>query len=186
MTVLQTYQLWIGLGFAVLLTLFLMVAFIQGRRLNDDQRQILRFLCALCAGFAGALITGDALFKMDAQTGQNTKIAVSGTAGCALFFAVWFTFRKVVPPPDAFHFSIPAGWNFKQTVNALARQDGALVEFIGFTDEELVTPLEQRELHTTAAIDALKDIRLLTTNPNAVRVYEVERQNHAYRLRIRT
>lgn len=84
----EPYQLRIGLGFAAALVISLFVAFFTKERLSDGQRQILRFLCALCAGFSSALITGDALFKLDTGWGETSKLAVSETAGAALFFTV--------------------------------------------------------------------------------------------------
>jgi hypothetical protein len=90
---LQQYQLWIGLGLLLLLLTFIIVAFFKPV-LTADQRSILRFLSALCGGFAGAFITGDALFKMTGKT-STSEYAISGAAGFALFFVTWMFFSKV-------------------------------------------------------------------------------------------
>ena len=183
MTILQTYQLWIGFGFVALLVIFLIVAFFGKDKIGSAQVQILRFLCSLCAGFAGALITGEALFKMNLTTGSNGTIAIQGAAGAALFFAVWFTFKLVVPPPDAYNVSIPDGWKFNDTVKTLVKRDGAVADFIGFTQEELEAPLRGQELHTKTLIDSLRALRLLST-ATPIREYQIEFQAPTYRLRI--
>jgi len=179
MTTLQAYQLWIGLGFVAVLVLFLMVAFFIKEKLSEDQRQILRFLCALCAGFAGALIAGDALFKLNTSIGTATKIAVSGTAGFALFFAIWFTFRQIVPPPDAVHFSIPPGWTFRQAALTLTKQEKSFAHFDGFNEEELNTPVEG-EVHTKHMTDALLAIKALARKP--LPAYQVAFEDPGYRI----
>jgi hypothetical protein len=93
---LLAYQLRIGVGCALLLITFLVVAVFKKHRLTHKQVAILRFLCSICTGLSGALFAGGAVFKMDYAVGAATNIALSGTAGCALFFVGWFTFPKVV------------------------------------------------------------------------------------------
>src|SRR5438034_10702843 len=100
MTVLQSRQFLAGLVFVAILVLFLMVAFFKAGTLSDGQQKILRFFCSLCAGFAGALITGEALFRLTTDIGRAGNLAVSGTAGAALFFAVWFTYGKTLTLPE--------------------------------------------------------------------------------------
>jgi hypothetical protein len=96
-----TCPLWVGIGFALLLVGLLAIALFWKQQLTDDQRVILRLFCSLCAGlvFSAGLITGAALLKVDAAVGATTKVAVYGTAGVALFLAVWFSFPKVVSLP---------------------------------------------------------------------------------------
>ena len=88
MSQLQQYQLWIGVGFTSFLIVFLMIAFFKGGELTIQQAQILRFLSALCAGFAAAAFGGEAAVTVNQTIGQGGKLAASGTAGFALFFAV--------------------------------------------------------------------------------------------------
>ena len=66
----------VGLSFTVLLLAFLLFAFYK-KELTEDQRAILRFITALCAAFAAATITGDALFKLTRDVGGN-NVAISG------------------------------------------------------------------------------------------------------------
>src|SRR5438309_10791029 len=88
MTMLQSSQFLAGLVFVAILVLFLMIAFFRAGKLTDGQNKILRFLCSLCAGFAGALFTGEALFRLTTDVGRTGNLVISGTAGAALFFAV--------------------------------------------------------------------------------------------------
>ena len=183
MSLLQQYQLWIGFAFAALLIGFFIFAFFKAKTLTPDQRTILRFLSALCAGFAGALITGDALFKMEGST-PSTKYAISGTAGAALFFVVWLFFPKVTALPEGFNASIPHGWTFKDAVDAFAQQDGAVPNYNGFTDLELSASLKAWQLKTKNISDAMLLLRSITTQSNAIRKYEVKFENSVYHLNV--
>jgi hypothetical protein len=181
---LAPYQLWIGFGFAAFVVLFLVVAFFTKKVLSDDQRKIMQFLCALCAGCSGWFITGSAFFEMSGQVSDKVKFTVSGTAGVALFFAVLFLFKwAATKPPDAFHFSVPGGWTFQKTVDTLVQHDNAVAEFLGFTPDELRTPLHARELQTKTVIAALRALRH-AADRGAVREYDVEFVAPIYRLRV--
>lgn len=183
MSLLQQYQLWIGFAFATLLIGFLIFAFFKAKTLTPDQRSILKFLSALCAGFAGALITGDALFKMEGST-ATAKYAISGTAGAALFFVVWFFFPRVTVLPEGFNASIPQGWTFKDAVDAFAQQDGAVPNYNGFTDLELGATLKAWQLKAKNISDAILLLRSITTQLNAIRKYEVKFESSVYYLNV--
>jgi cation transport ATPase len=111
MTPPQFSQFWVGCGFAIFLVIFAIVVFFRRGKLEAHQCALLRFLLALCAGFAGGLISGEALFKLVENRGVNSQLAVSGTAGFALFFTVWFTFPKLADRPAGdYAFTLPDGW----------------------------------------------------------------------------
>lgn len=88
----MTAQLWIAFGFLALLVLFLMYSVIRPPK--DASHPTVKFLTALCAGFAGGFFTGEALISINGIAG-STKFAISGTAGMALFFTIWFFYPKV-------------------------------------------------------------------------------------------
>lgn len=180
----QQHQLWIGFGFATILVTFLIIAFFIKERLSDDQRNILRFLCALCAGFSGALITGEALFNLNTSLGGSTKIAVSGSAGAALFFTIWFTFKTLAPPPDAYHFSIPSGWKFEMAVKAMVNQDDAIAELIDFNDSEKNAVLKPQTIRTSTIIKALESLRS-SADGAAIRPYDIYRDEHVIRIKVK-
>jgi hypothetical protein len=182
MTALQ----YVGLGFAAALVIFLMVAYFASERVHRNQFAILRFLCALCGAFAGALITGSALFDLN-QTWTGGKLAVSGTAGFALFFAVWYGFGRIVPPPpDRFNMSVPSGSRFQTIAVEISKHDKSVVSFVGFSDAELAAPLSPQVLETDTVADALLALRSMVASAGLVREYDVEFSRPTYTLRIRT
>ena len=177
----QEYQLWFGFAFAAILVAFLMYVVAFGRTLDAQRMQIIRFLCALCAGFAGALITGDALVRFNIPVGTGGRFFASGTAGFALFMLVWLTFKQVLP--DGMNLRIPEGWQFRAAVDAIVQQDKAVAEFIGFTAEELKAPLRGAEFEKTTVVDSLVALRSLATGPG-VRPYKVSASRPRYILEI--
>ncbi len=172
-----------GSVFVVLLLVFLVAAFFLRDRLTENWQQILRFICAICAGVCGGVITREALFSWDTGISINSILFISWSAGFALFCTVCFTFAIV--PPDAFHFSLPSGWTFKDAADAIAAQDQMLVEFIGFTSTELQASLKPKELRVKDTRAALGSLRLLAAS-SRVRAYEVEHAPPVYRLTVRT
>ncbi len=185
LTSLKDAMLWISFGFVLLLVLFLMLAFFLKDRLSDAQRSILRFVCALCAGFAGFFMTGEALFRLATRLGNGTNLVVSGSAGAALFFAIWFTYDRGRPtPPDGINIRIPSQWSFQRTALARAQQDGAVVEFEGFQAEELSALLEPQELRSATVGEALLALRLLAGTP--IRQYRVEHRAPVYVLTVKS
>lgn len=161
----MTPALWIGFSFLILLVIFLIVTFFIKDTSSPTQYNTLHFLTALCAGFAGGFLTGDALFKLDTTMGDGAKLAVSGTAGCALFFTIWFTYPKRTPPTpkNAFNLVIPNGWTFKAAVDRIVKAAQGVYELKGFTDTQLNLILEGGELKTPSAIEAIKRLRYLCT-----------------------
>jgi hypothetical protein len=180
----MTPQLWIGFGFLALLVIFLICSFFFLPKLTNDQRGTLKFLTALCAAFAGGFITGDALLKVNKTVGA-TEIAISGTAGFALFFAIWFFYPKVFRLEDGFEFSVPEGWTFRDTADSMAQSINSLTDYQGFTDAELKSVLKSRKLSTKSIPEAISQLRLITVIPGAVRDYAVTQDGSVYRLKIR-
>lgn len=177
-------RLMIGVGFAAILVAFLMVAFFTQKDLTRGQWAILRFLCALCGGASGAFLTGEAMFKLSGQLGDGLSLAVSGTAGVALFFAVWYGFGKFVDrPPDSFTYAIGDSWTFKKAADGLASVDKAIAQFSGFTDEELNAPLMKRELTMTSVSEGLKILGSLSAQQK-IRPYVVSSKPPMYALTI--
>lgn len=183
MNILQQYQLWVGFGLAVLLVIFLMVVFFKAPNMTSGQHAILRFFAALCAGSAGALIAGEALFRMEGDTG-GVKYLVSGTAGFALFFVVWFFFAKPTTPeaPDRFRVSLPKGWTFQHAAENFAQRDGAIMDFDGLTANELKSKLRPTEIDAKTPGEAISRLRLITITPNAIREFDIKYEDSIYHL----
>ena len=174
--------LWIGFGFLVALVIFLVCSFFFTPKLTDDQRAILKFLLALCAGFSGGFLTGGALFEMH-KTGPTT-IGISGTAGFALFFVVWFFYPKVFKLADGFQCSIPVGWTFQDAVDSITQAEAGVANYVGFTPQELGAHMKAKDVSSKSVSEAIGQLRLMTAKTNAVRPYEVTKKGSVYNLTI--
>jgi hypothetical protein len=179
----MTPALWIGFSFLILLVVFLIVTFFIKDSSSPTQYNTLHFLTALCAGFAGGFLTGDALFKLDTTMGNGAKLAISGTAGCALFFTIWFTYPKRTQPKpkNAFNLVIPAGWTFKAAVDRIVKAAQGVYELKGFTDAQLSLVLEAGEIKTPSAVDAIKRLRFLNRD---IPEYNVTVSEDIYKIEI--
>jgi hypothetical protein len=163
-----------------------MFAFFRAPVMTAGQFAILRFFAALCAGFAGGLIAGEALFRMQGDTG-GTKYLVSGTAGFALFFVVWFFFPKhtTPPPPERFRASVPKGWTFQNTAIVFAQRVSAQVDFDELSSDELNAVLSPADIDTENVGQAISHLRLITAKPNTIRKFEIDYKDSIYRLAVR-
>jgi hypothetical protein len=192
--------------FAVLLLALLEAPFLLRGRLTREQHHILRFFCALCAGFCSGAITREALLRWHTGISNDSKLFISGSAGFAFAFAVWFAFRfafrtviapspvavvppspvaVVPPPPVAVSCSIPPGFSFKHAAEIIASNDKMQVKFIDFTAAELRVKLIGGEFGTIDVRDALVNLHSLAP-PGELRAYEVEHAPPWYRLKVLT
>lgn len=176
----MTTILWIAFGFLAALVIFLAVTVYFPPKDNSG-RATLKFLTALSAGFSGGFFTGDALFKYQQQIGETT-IAVSGAAGCALFFTIWFVYPRVFRLEDAIALDVPAGWTFRSAVETIAR---APCEFLDFRPEEMRALTRASKLSARTVEEVILQVRLITASINAVRPYEVEKADSVYHLKIK-
>jgi hypothetical protein len=176
-----TTTLWIACGFLAALIVFLAVTIYFPPKENTG-RATLKFFTALSTGFSGGFFTGDALFRYQHQVGGNTLL-VSGTAGCALFFTVWFVYPKVIPRlDDAIAIDVPAGWTFQSTVETIARGP---CEYVDFRPKELDTLTRAARLSAATVEAVILQVRLITATVNAIRPYEVHKADGVYRLTIK-
>lgn len=176
----MTATLWIAFGFLAALVVFLGFTIYLPPK-DDTGRATLKFLTALSAGFSGGFFTGDALFKYQQQIG-GTTLGVSGAAGAALFFTVWFVYPKVLRLADAISLDVPAGWSFRNTVETIARTP---CEYVNFQDQELQTLTRAAKLSAKTVESAILQVRLITATINAVRPYEVRKADDIYQLKIK-
>jgi hypothetical protein len=183
MTVLVENQFWVGLGFAAVFVVFLMIAFFAAKNLTDGQRLILRIMSALCGAIAGVLISGEALLNFS-RTVPGGKLTVSGTAGFAVFFAIWFFFPKgggTLPP--GFNFSVKKGWSFRDASDTLAKSLKTTVEYEDFTDQQLNAPLRAWDLEAKTPKEAFERLGSIAENTKAVGKYGVIFKNSVYTLK---
>lgn len=180
----MTPQLWIAFGFLTALVIFLMVSFFLTPRLTNDQRGTLKFLTALCAGVSGGFLAGSSLFE-GTWTTPTSRIALSGTAGFALFFVVWLFYPKVFAIADALSVLIPDGWSFRDAADMIARVASGVADYQGFTKDELASPLKGRKIETKTIPEALLVLRLISVSAGAIREYSVNQDGPVYRLTVK-
>ena len=187
MNPLQQYQFWIGLGFATALVVFLMIAFFKAKDMTRGQWLMLKIMSAICGAIAGILISGEALLNLSRQV-PGGKFTVSGTAGFAVFFAIWFFFPKepTAPlPAVGFNFSVKKGWKFQDTADTLAKSLKTTIEYEGFTPEELSSPLKAWELECKSPQEALERLGSIVDGSSPIRKYRAIYKNSVYVLKIK-
>jgi hypothetical protein len=178
----------------VLPLVFLMTAYFAKDELGHARRVILPFICAICAGFAGALFVGDALFEWKQDWPSGTKVAVAGTTGFALFLFTAFWLRGVLkveskppvppPPPDGVAISIGENWTFEQSAQAIAELDGDVAEFVGFEEKELKTVLKAKRIERKTVRELLEVLGALAAT-GTFPTYDVTRDHRGYHVRKR-
>lgn len=184
----MTTPLWIGFGFLAALLLFLVISFFLTPTLTNDQRRTIKFLTALCAGFAGGFLTGSSLF--DAHwTNASANIGISGTAGFAIFFAVFFTYNRLFSKSSAsedngLRMDIPQGWSFQQVVDTICGKDEAGSQYDGFKPEEKNAILRNQAVKGESYLDLLAALRSITVN-QPIRPYSVKKQGSLYILSVK-
>jgi hypothetical protein len=176
----MTATLWIAFAFLAALLIFLGITIYVPPKDNTG-RVTLRFFTALSAGFSGGFFTGDALFKYHQVTGGG-DIAISGAAGCALFFTIWLVYPKVPQLTDGFNIDVPAGWNFRYAVETIATTP---CEYVGFRPEELDATTRAGKLSARTLQDVILQVRLIMATVDAVRPYEVLKEGSVYRLKVK-
>ncbi|CAH1044901.1 hypothetical protein [Halomonas sp. TD01] len=178
----MSLQLWIGFGFTVSLVVFLIITFFVKDTSSPAQYNTLRFLTALCGGFAGGFLAGEALFSLQKEYLSGAKLGVSGTAGFAIFFAVWFTYpkRHREQLEDNLRLSIPEGWTFEQAALAIGKATRRELNLRGIKPEHRSTKLHAIEINASDAGKALEQLRY---SSNALPDYRVELDGGVYHLR---
>lgn len=171
-----------GLGFVI--ALLLLAIFFP--KPTPFQYNVFRIILSLAAAGVAATIPG----FIDLNLSAGTQLAIRAGGALAVFVMVYFFNPAQLavqsgPAPDAFSFSVPEGWTFQQTVEALVKTDNSVANFIGFNPDELGAPLRAGRVERETVAEALRALRSLAMS-NAVRDYDVEFESPAYSLRIRT
>ena len=169
---------WVGAVFVALLIGFLFYAYRHPTAPGQGQTDIIRFICALCGGFGGGFFVGDALFRLDSAINAGTKLGVTGSAGFAFAFAVWYGYGKAIHLPDGYTFRVPSGWSFHDAAVAMVQQENAIIDFARFTDEELKAELRSAEISTKNLRQALQTLGSLAQR--SIRPYSVAYQSSRY------
>lgn len=174
---------WVGTAFVLVLIGFLFYAYRNPQKPGDGQTDIVRFICAMCGGFAGGLFVGDALFKLDSTLGTATKMGVTGSAGFAFAFVVWYGYGRALRLPTGYSFSVPPGWTFQQVAEAMVKQDGSVIDFDGFQPQELSASLRPAQVTKRNLSEGLSAIGGLSQTK--IRSYDVAHDAPKYVLRVK-
>lgn len=182
----MTPSLWIAFGFSALLIIFLIIAFFSRDKVTDPTKyNILRFLSALCAAFAGSFFVGDALFTASGDLSKGIKFSLTGATGFASFFLIWLTYPKmpeIRADVNTFDYAIPQTnqWTFEVAIKALF--EGAEIstyKIEGFTDTEL-SMLVHGKVKAETLTGALEKLSFLNRN---LPKYSVTQQNEVYNIK---
>ena len=133
-------------GVALLaVTLVFLMAVVFGKVHFDKTRHgIVRLFCSIGAGTAGLLMTGDAVLSFTGQLGASSTLIFNAVGGVALFGLVWLTFGPFAAPPPVtseVSLGVPSGWTFEQLLQSIAGSGRALIDFQGFSREQLDAPV---------------------------------------------
>jgi hypothetical protein len=185
----MTPLLWIAFGFVAALVVVLVMALWFPLKDRKNGPGILRFLMALCAGFASAFFTGNALVN-----GQITQpgftFGFSGAAGFAAFIIVWYGYRIVESlfpnlkdgdEPAAM--DITNNFTFQSAAQKIAESRGCGITFDGFSREELDAPLRPQPIESKTWNDLLLTLRGVTQR-QGVRPYAVEKVGSTFILKV--
>jgi len=165
----MTPLLWIGLSFVAALVAFLMVTFFVTMKqdtVSATAYNNLRFLTALCGGFAGGFLAGEALIRWEQQMPGGAKLLLSGTAGFAILFLVWLTYPTRPPPapvtplPNEYvKVSIPEKLSFEQAARVIVKPTQRTISFEGFDQSQLAIEMPTMEIEAPTFRDALEQLR---------------------------
>ena len=177
---------WIAFGFTILLIIFSFIAYFFPPKRDNAQWPILRVLLSLLAGFGAWFIAGTALFNLNVNLSQGEQMAVSGTLGFALFFAVFYAMRQPAPPkPEAsVTVDVVSGWTFGDTARKIAGANKN-VRLEGFTPEQLRAVLLPGTLGPLPTIEALRRLGRMVQEPRFPD-YNVSYDEPIYVLRARS
>ncbi len=184
----MTPQLWIGFGFASACLIILAITILKRDLVNQSNYPQVKFVCALCAAMAGGFITGDALFHGDFKTASGGQIVITGAAGFALFFVVWFFYPDPPKHPanaQGVEFDIPTNATFRQTLDSAARLGGGVaLDYQALKPAELSAKMAEGHLSSKSLLELFINLRLRTQKPGAVREYTVTKSGSVYRFKV--
>lgn len=86
---------------------------------------------------------------------------------------------------DSFSFGLPEKCTFRQAITAIAEIDDSVAEFIGFTEDELNTYLNEQNITTSTPEKAIILIRKLAKGITPIREYKVSRNEGIYKIKVR-
>lgn len=144
----------VAIVFVGVLVVFFMLLVLIGKKLDVEAFTIVRFLAAICAGFAGGLFLG----SITVAASIAERLTVSAVGGSACFALIWLTFGTNALAGQWYNFAIPEGWTFKQTAQAMVEQEGGDVQFSAFSPEEMAAVLKPGVVKSRGLHQALRKL----------------------------
>ena len=171
------FQVLAGVVFTAILVVFFIVAYFVPPR-SPQANQILRVLASICAGAAGAFLTGGIALQITGQLSPQASWTLSATGGIALFVLGWLTWKEVTNTPG-FNIAVPAGTTFRGASQLIGTSSGKLVRLQNFTPQEQEAVLTTTDLRAASPKDALR--QLMNMVPiNTIRPYAVDERSSEY------
>ena len=175
--------LWIGLFFTAGLVAVQIYTLYRPPVRGSQGRKTMRVLSSLCCGFAGGFLTGAAIFNAT-FTHALGKVGISGSAGIALFFAVFFFYGDDPPPgeidgPNGVTLTIAPGCKFRDVADIVAAQTQAGMDYRALNADELGAAMRAQPVNATSWEQLLESLRNVTVT-QVIRPYTVKKQNGSY------
>ena len=163
---------WISFSFLVVLIAFAIVYIFKGKDLNYQQTMALRILLALTGAFSLTFITGSITLQVNGNISEALTTQISAGGGAAMFLIIlWFTRTKDKKLKDSITLSTTASASFKENVMTIAAAVNRLVNFNGFSPEQLSIKLPSVQYEAKNIKEAIEDLKNLSTQ---LPIYEVK------------
>lgn len=168
---------WISFGFLAALILFAMVYIFKGKDLNYQQTMALRILLALAGGFSLTFITGSIALEVNGKISEALTTKISAGGGAAMFLVIlWFTRTKDKKLKDSITLSTPENASFKENVMTIATAVNRLVNFNGFSPEQLSVKLPSVQYESSNVKEAIESLKNYSETLPAYGVKEIQKK----------
>ena len=157
--------------FTGLIVIFFMIAYFVKPASEEQSSKILRFLAAVCSGFAAGFWVGTALLNIEGMVG-GVKVTLSATAGFAMAIIVWLSWDRTIQPQKntKFNFSTDIESTFEDLVRSLVATKLGSVGFENFSSDELASKIAPVKLSGGSLEDVL---RLLPSRFPKIPAYDI-------------
>ncbi len=168
---------WISFGFLVVLVAFAIIYVFKGRDLNYQQTMALRILLALTGGFSLTFITGSIVLEVTGNISEALTSKISAGGGAAMFLVIlWFTRTKDKKLKDSITLSTTENASFKENVMTIAAAVNRLVNFNGFSEEQLSIKLPSVQYESKNVKEAIESLKALSRELPTYEVKELQKK----------
>lgn len=168
---------WISFGILVALIVFAMIYIFKGKDLNYQQTMALRILLALTGAFALTFVTGSIALEVNGSISEALTTKLSAGGGAAMFVIIlWFTRTKDKKLEDSITLSTTANASFKENVMTIASAVNRLVNFTGFSPEQLSIKLPSVQYQSKNVKEAIENLKSLSDQLPTYEVKELQKK----------